>query len=117
MNDKSEAAVDSSRQKFGSIGVFGRANAGKSTLINAMVGEKVSIVSSKPQTTRRRVLGVMTWADNQVVFCDTPGLHRVRNKLDNFMLNEIQGALKSLQGAIYLIDPRNGDPEHDAEYI
>jgi len=103
--------------KFGAIGVFGRANAGKSTLINALVGEKVSIVSSRPQTTRKRVLGVLTKADAQLVFCDTPGLHPIRNKLDAFMDNEIRETLKGLEGAIYLIDAADPRPLEDASYI
>lgn len=62
--------------RSGYVAVIGRANAGKSTLINVMVGEKVSIVSPKPQTTRDRILGVLTEKDYQIVFVDTPGIYR-----------------------------------------
>ncbi len=65
--------------KFGAVGVFGRANAGKSTLVNALVGERVSIVSKRPQTTRKRIMGILTDAESQLVLCDTPGLHAIKN--------------------------------------
>ena len=67
--------------RSGYVAVIGRANAGKSTLINVMVGEKVSIVSPKPQTTRDRILGVLTEKDYQIVFVDTPGIYRAKNAL------------------------------------
>ncbi|OIP30953.1 GTPase Era [bacterium CG2_30_54_10] len=104
-------------KKFGAIGVFGRANAGKSTLVNALVGERVSIVSNRPQTTRKRILGILTEGDFQMVFCDTPGLHLIRNELDSFMASEIEDALGGLHGGLYLVDA--GDPafEEDSRYL
>lgn len=104
-------------QKFAAIGVFGRANAGKSTLMNSLVGERVSIVSNKPQTTRKRIMGILTEKDVQLVFCDTPGLHQVKNKLDAFMHAEIMATLKGLQAGMYLVDLADARPEEDRLYL
>ncbi|OGK05084.1 MAG: GTPase Era [Candidatus Riflebacteria bacterium GWC2_50_8] len=103
--------------KFGAIGVFGRANAGKSTLVNALVGERVSIVSKRPQTTRKRILGILTVDECQLVFCDTPGLHAVKNKLDAFMHDEILSTVKGLQAGLYLVDLSEPKPEEDQNYL
>jgi GTP-binding protein Era len=103
--------------KFGAIGLFGRANAGKSTLVNLLVGEKVSIVSKKPQTTRKRILGILTVDDCQMVFCDAPGLHSIKNKLDKYMNDEIAATLNGLQGGLYLADLSDLMPESDKEYL
>ncbi|MDD2997495.1 MAG: GTPase Era [Erysipelotrichia bacterium] len=104
-------------KKFGAVGVFGRANAGKSTLVNALVGERVSIVSKRPQTTRKRILGILTVEDCQLVFCDTPGLHGVKNKLDAFMHEEIMATVKGLQAGLYLVDLADIKPEDDKAYL
>lgn len=103
--------------KFAAVGVFGRANAGKSTLTNAFIGERVSIVSKRPQTTRKRILGILTTDGTQLVFCDTPGLHTIKNKLDAFMHNEILSTLRGLQLGLYLVDLSELKPEDDKEYI
>lgn len=103
--------------RFGAVGVFGRANAGKSTLVNALVGEVVSIVSSRPQTTRKRVLGILTLNQTQLVFCDTPGLHSIKNKLDAYMNDEILATMKGLQAGMYLADLSDLKPDLDKEYI
>ncbi|NLI77946.1 MAG: GTPase Era [Candidatus Riflebacteria bacterium] len=103
--------------RFGAIGVFGRANAGKSTLVNALVGETVSIVSNRPQTTRRRILGILTEGDDQLVFCDTPGLHAIRNELDTFMMTEIEATAAGLQKALYLVDAADPVADEDATYL
>lgn len=104
-------------KKFGAIGVFGRANAGKSTLTNLLVGEKVSIVSKRPQTTRKRMLGILTQGDCQLVFCDTPGLHKIKNRLDMFMHDEIKKTLAGLQIGLYLVDLSDPKIEQDQEYL
>ena len=103
--------------KYGAIGVFGRANAGKSTLVNLLVGEKVSIVSKKPQTTRKRILGILTIDDVQMVFCDTPGLHNIKNKLDKYMDDEISSTLNNLEAGLYLADLSDLKPEDDEGYL
>ena len=103
--------------KFGAVGVFGRANAGKSTLVNALVGERVSIVSKRPQTTRKRILGILTADECQLVFCDTPGLHAVKNKLDAYMHNEILSTVKGLQAGLYLVDLSEMKSEEDQNYL
>lgn len=72
--------------KSGFIGVIGRANAGKSTLVNVLVGEKVAIVSPKPQTTRNSIMGVLTTDEHQLVFVDTPGIYKSGNYLTDVML-------------------------------
>ncbi len=103
--------------RFGAVGVFGRANAGKSTLVNALVGERVSIVSNRPQTTRKRIMGILTDNDSQLVFCDTPGLHAVKNRLDAFMHTEIMATVRGLQAGMYLVDLSDIRPEEDREYL
>ncbi len=103
--------------RFGAVGVFGRANAGKSTLVNALVGERVSIVSNRPQTTRKRILGILTLNETQLVFCDTPGLHAIKNKLDAYMNDEIMSTMKGLQAGLYLTDLSDIQLDLDKEYI
>ena len=75
--------------KSGFIAIVGRANVGKSSLLNAMIGEKIAIVSDKPQTTRTRITGVLTWEETQLAFIDTPGMHRPRNSLSQFMVKQV----------------------------
>jgi GTP-binding protein Era len=112
-----ETVRDESTRKFGTIGVLGRTNAGKSTLVNALVGEKVSIVSARPQTTRRRIMGVLTVGSCQMVFCDTPGLHAVRNRLDAFMESVIQETISGLQGALFLVDSASPYSDEDRVFL
>ena len=99
--------------KSGYIAVIGRANAGKSTLINVMVGEKVSIVSPKPQTTRDRILGVLTEDDYQIVFVDTPGIYKARNALTDMMMRTTETSARSVDFILYVVDGHDGLTEED----
>ena len=80
----------------GFVAIIGRPNVGKSTLMNALVGEKVAIVSDKPQTTRNRIMGVATDKGWQIVFLDTPGLHKPRTRLGEYMVKSVQDAMDGI---------------------
>lgn len=90
--------------RSGFVGVFGRPNVGKSTLVNRLIGEKVSIVSPKPQTTRSRILGIMTDEACQIVLVDTPGIHRPRTRLGEYMEKTVQDAMQGLDLLCVLVD-------------
>ena len=83
--------------KAGTVAVIGRANAGKSTLVNVLVGEKVAIVSPKPQTTRDRILGILNEAGAQVVFADTPGIYKAGTALSGRMLRTAESTAKDVE--------------------
>ena len=100
--------------RSGFVAILGRPNVGKSTLMNALVGEKVAITSSRAQTTRNRIMGVMTRENLQIVFLDTPGLHAPRNKLGEYMMGTVQDALDGIDAVILMLDAtdvRNADME------
>jgi GTP-binding protein Era len=103
--------------KSGYVAVIGRANAGKSTLINVMVGEKVSIVSPKPQTTRDRILGVLTEKNAQIVFVDTPGIYKAKNALTDMMMHTTEESAKEVDFILYVLDGHDGVKEEDFELI
>ncbi len=103
--------------RSGYVAVIGRANAGKSTLINVMVGEKVSIVSPKPQTTRDRILGVLTEEDYQIVFVDTPGIYKAHNALTDMMMRTTDMSAKSVDYILFVLDGHEGVREEDFELI
>ena len=90
--------------KSGFIAVLGLPNAGKSTLTNALVGEKVSIVSWRPQTTRDKIIGIVNGEDYQAVLIDTPGIHTGKSKLSAFMAEEVSSARSASDGALYVLD-------------
>ena len=91
-------------QKSAMITIAGRPNVGKSTLINHLVGEKIAIVSHKPQTTRNRICGVITRGDTQLVFIDTPGFHKPRTKLGEFMMKSAQDAKEGVDAVLAVVD-------------
>ncbi len=99
--------------RSGTVAVIGKANAGKSTLVNVLVGEKVAIVSPKPQTTRDRILGVLTREDRQIVFVDTPGLYRQRNALTARMMKTTETVSKDVDVILFVHDGHAGLGEDD----
>ena len=103
--------------RSGYVAVIGKANAGKSTLINVMVGEKVSIVSPKPQTTRDRILGVLTEEDYQIVFVDTPGIYKARNALTDIMMRTTDMSAKSVDFILFVLDGHEGVKQEDFDLI
>lgn len=101
--------------KSGFIAITGRPNAGKSTLLNRIIGEKVAIVSSKPQTTRTKILGVYTEEDLQLVLIDTPGIHKPHNKLGKRMEKYIYTATQDIDALVYVVDCNIKDDEIELE--
>ncbi len=91
-------------RKTGFIAIVGRPNVGKSTLLNSLLGEKISIVSNKPQTTRNRITGILTEGENQFVFLDTPGMLKPRNRLGDYMVKAISSAMVDVDAAILVVD-------------
>ena len=91
--------------KSAMITVCGRPNVGKSTLTNALVGEKIAIVSGKPQTTRNRIIGIVNADDTQIVLMDTPGFIRPRNKLGDYMVNIVKESVADVDAVLFLVEP------------
>ena len=91
--------------KTAMITIAGRPNVGKSTLTNFLVGEKIAIVSNKPQTTRNRICGIVTREDTQFVFVDTPGYHRARTKLGDYMVNTVRESIADVDATILVVEP------------
>lgn len=103
--------------KSGIVAVVGKANAGKSTLINVIVGEKVAIVSPKPQTTRDRILGVLTRDDYQIVFEDTPGFYKSKTELSKKMQRTAKRSTKDVDVILFVLDIHEGVKEEDFELL
>lgn len=91
--------------KSGFVTIVGRPNVGKSTLLNQIMGEKLSIVSNKPQTTRNNIQTILTGEDYQIVFVDTPGIHKPKHKLGEFMVNSAKESIKEVDLVLFLINP------------
>lgn len=90
--------------KSGFVAVIGRPNVGKSTLINSLIGQKIAIMSDKPQTTRNRILCVLTEKDAQIIFLDTPGIHKPKHKLGEYMVKAAEGTLKDVDAIFFVVD-------------
>ena len=110
-----EAPEEVPVKRCGMITLCGRPNVGKSTLTNALVGEKVAIVSSKPQTTRNRICAVLTRGENQFVFLDTPGLHKAANRLGDYMVDVVKKSVADVDAVLLLVEPiaHVGGPEKE----
>jgi len=102
-------------EKFysGFVSLVGRPNVGKSTLMNRLIGEKIAIISNKPQTTRNRVQSILTREDYQIVFIDTPGIHRPRHKLGEYMVKSAETTLNEVDAVLMLIEPADRVLEAD----
>lgn len=116
INQEAESRVENPF-RTGYAVILGKPNAGKSTLINAIIGEKVSIVSWKPQTTRNRIIGVYNGDDVQVIFVDTPGIHKPRNELGKFMMRSVKVATDGVDAVIYVVDAEKGIDDADISNI
>lgn len=102
--------------RSGFVGIIGRPNAGKSTLLNALVGRKVAIMSDKPQTTRHKILGVYTDDRAQIIFLDTPGIHKPKHLLGEYMVKVAQQTLREVEVIVYVVDA-SVEPGGGEEYI
>jgi len=102
--------------KSGFVNIIGNPNVGKSTLMNALVGERLSIITSKAQTTRHRILGIVNGEDFQIVYSDTPGILKPNYKLHESMMKVVQGALKDADVILYVTDATEGT-DHRSEYV
>ena len=101
--------------KTAMITIAGRPNVGKSTLMNRLVGEKIAIVSNKPQTTRNRISGIVTKGDTQLVFIDTPGFHKPRTKLGDYMVNVVRESVADVDLILLIVEPiANVGPQEEA---
>ena len=103
--------------KSGTVAVVGKANAGKSTLINVLVGEKIAIVSPKPQTTRDRILGILTEEESQIVFIDTPGIYKASTMLNSIMQRTTEQSSKEVDLIMLVIDAHDGIKDDDIKLI
>ena len=107
------------KNKFrsGFVTLIGRPNVGKSTLMNLFIGEKISIVTNKPQTTRNKIRSILTGEDYQIIFIDTPGIHKPATKLGNYMVKSAYTALNEADAVILLVEPRIKIHDGDKEII
>ena len=112
-NSALEQTMTPSGYRAGFVSVIGRPNVGKSTLMNAYLGQKISIVSAKPQTTRRRVLGILTLDNAQIVFVDTPGIHKPVHKLGEAMVAEAVEAIPEADVILWLVDAAHQPADED----
>jgi GTP-binding protein Era len=107
--------VEGNNNKMGLVAVVGQTNVGKSTFLNAVLGQKLLITSAKPQTTRNQIRCILNTERAQIVFVDTPGLHRPRNRLGRYILREAHRALRGIDAMLYLVEPWGKVVEADRE--
>jgi GTP-binding protein Era len=91
--------------RSGYVSIIGRPNVGKSTLLNSILGEKIAVVTPKPQTTRNKIIGIKTLPDAQIIFMDTPGIHRPRNRLGEIMVRTAEEALNDVDVILFMVEP------------
>lgn len=106
--------------RSGFVTLIGRPNVGKSTLMNQIIGQKIAITSNKPQTTRNRIQTVYTCEEGQIIFIDTPGIHKAKNKLGEYMVNVAERTLKEVDVIMWLVEPSNfigAGEQHIAEQL
>ncbi|WP_425061281.1 GTPase Era [Sporomusa carbonis] len=96
--------MDKDNHKSGFVAVIGRPNVGKSTLMNNLIGQKVAIMSDKPQTTRNKIMGVLTQEDAQILFIDTPGIHKPKHRLGEYMVREAENTLREVDVILFVVD-------------
>jgi GTPase len=111
-----EGNIIETNYRSGFIAILGKPNVGKSTLVNSLLGQKIAAVSPRPQTTRRRQLGILTTTDAQLVFVDTPGVHTPRHKLGQFFNQEAEEALEGVDIILFLVDAST-EPDEDDQRI
>lgn len=104
-------------QKCGFVAIVGRANVGKSTLLNTLLGEKIAIVSKKPQTTRTSITGILTKDDTQYIFMDTPGYHKPKNALGDYMVKTAVSTLSGADAVLFLVDASGSPGKNELELI
>ena len=105
MSENSSGNKTETSFKSGFVTLIGRPNVGKSTLMNRLIGQKIAITSDKPQTTRNRIQTVLTLEEGQIVFLDTPGIHKAKNKLGNYMVNVAERTLEGVDVVLWLVEP------------
>jgi GTP-binding protein Era len=119
---KDNNALETGKELFhsGFVSLIGRPNVGKSTLLNSILGQKIAITSNKPQTTRNRILGIHNVEGGQILFLDTPGIHRARGRLNKFMVEQALAACADVDVILFLVeanDPPGGGDEFIIELL
>ncbi len=109
--------IDFARERSAVIAIVGKPNVGKSSLLNRMIGQKVAIVSQKPQTTRNRIMGVLTQGDNQLVFLDTPGLIKPKNPLGDYMVKSVTSSIAGVDACLLVTEAKGRVTQADRELI
>lgn len=112
--------MENKEYKSGFVALIGRPNVGKSTLMNKIIGQKIAITSNKPQTTRNKIQTVYTCDEGQIIFLDTPGIHKAKNKLGEYMVNVAEKTLKEVDAILWLVEPSTfigAGEQHIAEQL